>query len=128
MLCIANAGHLANYVMLYAELRERVEDVILARLSDATERLLEIAERYKGEAGTRRAADLSWREWPVTKRLEHTLVQGIDQYIIEDTEAARIELERPLAVIAGPLVAGMKVVGDLLGAGRMLSPQAVNWW
>jgi 5-methyltetrahydrofolate--homocysteine methyltransferase len=123
---IVNAGQLAIYERIDAELRERVEDVILARRPDSTERLLEIAERYKGEAGTRLAADLSWREWPVTKRLEHALVQGIDQYIIEDTEAARTELESPLKVIEGPLMAGMNVVGDLFGAGKMFLPQVVK--
>jgi 5-methyltetrahydrofolate--homocysteine methyltransferase len=123
---IVNAGQLAIYEQIEPELRERVEDVILARRRDATERLLEIAERFKGEAGLRRAADLSWRELPVVKRLEHALVQGIDQYIIEDAEAARVELGRPLSVIEGPLMAGMNVVGDLFGAGKMFLPQVVK--
>src|SRR5690606_6751263 len=109
-----------------AQLRERVEDVILNRRPDATERLLEIAERYKGEAGVKQAADLAWRELPVDKRLEHAPVKGLDEYVVEDTEAARLQAEHPLHVIAGPLVSGMNVVGDLFGAGRMFLPQVVK--
>jgi len=124
---IVNAGQLAIYEDIDAELRERVEDVILNRRDDATERLLEIAAKYKGESSAKKAEDLAWREWPVNKRLEHALVKGIDQYVIEDTEAARIEAgDRPLSVIEGPLMDGMNVVGDLFGAGKMFLPQVVK--
>jgi 5-methyltetrahydrofolate--homocysteine methyltransferase len=123
---IVNAGQLAIYEEIEAELRERVEDVILARRTDATERLLEIAGRFKGEAGQKRAEDNAWRSWPVTKRLEHALVRGIDEFITEDTDAARIELGRPLSVIEGPLMDGMNIVGDLFGAGKMFLPQVVK--
>jgi 5-methyltetrahydrofolate--homocysteine methyltransferase len=123
---IVNAGQLAIYEEIEPELRERVEDVILARRPDATERLLEVAARFKGEAGQKRAEDLAWRSWPVSKRLEHALVKGIDEYILEDTDAARIELASPLLVIEGPLMAGMNVVGDLFGAGKMFLPQVVK--
>jgi 5-methyltetrahydrofolate--homocysteine methyltransferase len=123
---IVNAGQLAIYEDIDPELRERVEDVILARRADATERLLEIAGRFKGEAGQKRAEDLAWRSWPVSKRLEHALVKGIDEFVLEDTDAARIELGRPLLVIEGPLMDGMNVVGDLFGAGKMFLPQVVK--
>ena len=123
---IVNAGQLAIYEDIAPELRERVEDVILARRADATERLLEIAGRYKGEAGQKRAEDNAWRSWPVAKRLEHALVKGLDEFVVEDTEAARIELASPLAVIEGPLMDGMNVVGDLFGAGKMFLPQVVK--
>ena len=123
---IVNAGQLAIYEDIAPELRERVEDVILARRSDATERLLEIASRYKGEAGQKRVEDTAWRTWPVSKRLEHALVKGIDEFVVEDTEAARHELASPLAVIEGPLMDGMNVVGDLFGAGKMFLPQVVK--
>jgi 5-methyltetrahydrofolate--homocysteine methyltransferase len=123
---IVNAGQLAIYEQIEPELRERVEDVILARRADATERLLEIAGRFKGEAGAKRAEDSAWRSWPVSKRLEHALVRGIDEFIAEDADAARIELGRPLSVIEGPLMDGMNVVGDLFGAGKMFLPQVVK--
>ncbi len=123
---IVNAGQLAIYEDIDAQLRECVEDVILNRRDDATERLLDIAGQYKGEAAIKKAEDLAWREWPVTKRLEHALVKGIDQYVIEDTEAARLEADRPLSVIEGPLMDGMNVVGDLFGAGKMFLPQVVK--
>ena len=123
---IVNAGQLAIYEQINPELRERVEDVILNRRADATERLLEIAGRYKGEAGAKRVEDLAWRNWPVTKRLEHALVQGIDEYVVADTEEARQQVERPLHVIEGPLMDGMNVVGDLFGAGKMFLPQVVK--
>jgi 5-methyltetrahydrofolate--homocysteine methyltransferase len=123
---IVNAGQLAIYEDIAPELRERVEDVILARRADATERLLEIAGRYKGEAGQKRVEDNAWRSWPVAKRLEHALVKGLDEFVVEDTEAARIELASPLAVIEGPLMDGMNVVGDLFGAGKMFLPQVVK--
>jgi 5-methyltetrahydrofolate--homocysteine methyltransferase len=123
---IVNAGQLAIYEQIDATLRECVEDVILNRRADATERLLEIAARYRGEAGTRRAEDLAWREWPVAKRLAHALVRGIDEYVVEDTEEARKQFARPLEVIEGPLMDGMNVVGDLFGAGKMFLPQVVK--
>src|SRR6188474_1573613 len=123
---IVNAGQLAILDDIDAELRERVEDVILARRPDSTERLLEIAARFRGESATRRAEDNAWRSWPVEKRLEHALVKGIDEFIVEDTEAARVESGKPLSVIEGPLMDGMNVVGDLFGAGKMFLPQVVK--
>ncbi len=125
---IVNAGQLAVYDELPQELRERVEDVVLNRRPDATERLLEIADKYKGDGsgGAGRKEDLSWREWPVAKRLEHALVKGIDSYIEEDTEEARLQAERPIHVIEGPLMDGMNVVGDLFGEGKMFLPQVVK--
>jgi 5-methyltetrahydrofolate--homocysteine methyltransferase len=123
---IVNAGQLAIYEDIGAELRERVEDVILARRADGTERLLEIAGRYKGEAGQKRVEDTAWRSWPVSKRLEHALVKGLDEFVVEDAEAARHELASPLAVIEGPLMDGMNHVGDLFGAGKMFLPQVVK--
>jgi len=122
---IVNAGQLAVYENIDAELRERVEDVILNRRDDATDRLLEIAERYKG-GGQVQEKDLSWREQEVTKRLEHALVNGIADWVEEDTEEARQKAERPLEVIEGPLMSGMNVVGDLFGAGKMFLPQVVK--
>ncbi|MCW8907549.1 MAG: methionine synthase, partial [Sedimenticola sp.] len=124
---IVNAGQLAIYDDLPQELRERVEDVILNRRDDATERLLEIAERYRGDgAGREQQVDLSWRELPVRERLEHALVKGITEYIEEDTEAARQQVERSLEVIEGSLMDGMNRVGDLFGAGKMFLPQVVK--
>jgi 5-methyltetrahydrofolate--homocysteine methyltransferase len=123
---IVNAGQLAIYEDISPELRERVEDVILNRRPDATERLLEIAGRYKGEAGAKKAEDLAWRSWPVEKRLEHALVKGIDEFVVEDTEEARQKYEHPIQVIEGPLMDGMNVVGDLFGAGKMFLPQVVK--
>ncbi len=123
---IVNAGQLAIYDEIPSELRERVEDVVLNRRSDATERLLEIATRYSGSATQQVAEDLEWRAWPVEKRLEHALVKGISTWIIEDTEEARLQAARPLDVIEGPLMAGMNVVGDLFGSGRMFLPQVVK--
>ncbi len=122
---IVNAGQLMLYEDIEPELLERVEDVIFDRREDATERLVEYAERVRGE-GTRRERDLSWREAPVEKRLEHALVHGIVDFIEEDAEEARQRLERPLDVIEGPLMSGMKVVGDLFGAGKMFLPQVVK--
>ncbi|MCL6709759.1 methionine synthase [Pseudomonas sp. R2.Fl] len=124
---IVNAGQLAVYESIEPELREACEDVVLNRRPDATERLLEIAERFRG-AGSKeaRAQDLTWREWPVEKRLEHALVNGITEFIEADTEEARQQAERPLHVIEGPLMAGMNVVGDLFGSGRMFLPQVVK--
>jgi 5-methyltetrahydrofolate--homocysteine methyltransferase len=123
---IVNAGQLAIYADIDPELRERVEDVVLARGADATERLLETANRFKGEAGQKRVEDHAWRAWPVRQRLEHALVKGIDEFVTEDTEAARLELGNPLGVIEGPLMDGMNVVGDLFGAGKMFLPQVVK--
>ena len=124
---IVNAGQLAIYEEIPAELRERVEEVILNRRPDATERLLEIAERYKGDGGGQtRKEDLAWREWPVNQRLEHALIKGIDAYVEADTEEARQQVARALQVIEGPLMDGMNVVGDLFGAGKMFLPQVVK--
>ncbi|MDQ0316692.1 methionine synthase [Amorphus orientalis] len=123
---IVNAGQLAVYDDLDAELRELCEDVVLNRRDDGTDRLLEAAERYKGEGGKKRVEDLAWRENEVEKRLEHALVHGITDYIDEDVEEARARAERPLHVIEGPLMAGMNVVGDLFGAGKMFLPQVVK--
>ncbi|MGH8140866.1 MAG: methionine synthase [Steroidobacteraceae bacterium] len=123
---IVNAGQLAIYEQITPDLREAVEDVILNRRADGTERLLEIAARFKGEAGSRRQTDTQWRGLPVAKRLEHALIKGIDDFIIEDTEEARLTFERPLQVIEGPLMDGMNVVGDLFGSGKMFLPQVVK--
>ena len=123
---IVNAGQLALYDDIDPELRELVEDVILNRRSDATDRLLEAAERFKGEGAQKKEVDLSWREKPVEERLVHALVHGIGTYIEQDTEEARQKVERPLHVIEGPLMAGMNVVGDLFGSGKMFLPQVVK--
>ena len=123
---IVNAGQLALYDDIDPELRELVEDVILNRRDDATDRLLEAAERYKGGGAQKREVDLSWREKPVEERLTHALVHGVATYIEEDTEEARAKAVRPLHVIEGPLMAGMSVVGDLFGAGKMFLPQVVK--
>ena len=123
---IVNAGQLALYDDIDPELRELVEDVILNRRADATDRLLEAAEKYRGEGAQKRELDLSWREKPVEERLTHALVHGIGTYIEQDTEEARAKAERPLHVIEGPLMAGMSVVGDLFGSGKMFLPQVVK--
>ncbi len=123
---IVNAGALPLYDDLEADLRERVEDVVLNRRADSTERLLEIADRFKGRKGEKRVEDLRWRDKPVRDRLSHALVHGIDQYIETDTEEARAQSTRPLDVIEGPLMSGMNVVGDLFGAGKMFLPQVVK--
>lgn len=123
---IVNAGQLGVYDDLDPELRELAEDVVLNRRDDATDRLVEAAPRFKGDGGAKKAVDLAWRAWPVDKRLEHALVAGITDFIEEDTEAARQSVERPLQVIEGPLMAGMNVVGDLFGAGKMFLPQVVK--
>jgi 5-methyltetrahydrofolate--homocysteine methyltransferase len=122
---IVNAGQLAVYEDIEPELLEHVEDVIFNRRPDATERLVELAQRVDGE-GTKRELDLSWREATVEKRLEHALVHGIVDYVEADTEEARAQLPRPLDVIEGPLMDGMRVVGDLFGSGRMFLPQVVK--
>ena len=128
---IVNAGQLAVYETIDPDLRDACEDVVMNRVpaagGTATERLLEIAERYRGTAGREaRERDLGWRDWPVEKRLEHALVNGITEFIDADTEEARLAAERPLHVIEGPLMAGMNVVGDLFGAGKMFLPQVVK--
>ncbi|TKB04984.1 methionine synthase [Alteromonas portus] len=125
-MAIVNAGQLEVYDEIPAELRDAVEDVILNRRSDATERLLDIAPNYQGDGKAAAKEDLSWREQEVNKRLEHALVKGITDYIIEDTEEARQQAERPLHVIEGPLMDGMNVVGDLFGEGKMFLPQVVK--
>ena len=124
---IVNAGQLDIYDDIEPVLREACEDVILNRRSDAGERLLELAERYRGEEGKQaKKKNTEWREWPVAKRLEHSLVHGIDDYIEEDTEEARQNFDKPLEVIEGPLMDGMNVVGDLFGDGKMFLPQVVK--
>ena len=123
---IVNAGQLAVYDDIDPELKEAVEDVVLNRRPDATEGLLDLAERYRGGGGAAKKEDLAWRDWPIAKRLEHALVKGIDAYVVEDTEAARLEAERPIHVIEGPLMDGMNVVGDLFGEGKMFLPQVVK--
>ncbi|MBX3513232.1 MAG: methionine synthase [Xanthobacteraceae bacterium] len=124
---IVNAGQLAIYDDLPAELREACEDVVLNRREDATERLLTLAEKFKsGGSGAKKEADLAWRSWDVEKRLAHALVNGITDFIIEDTEETRKNAAKPLDVIEGPLMAGMNVVGDLFGAGKMFLPQVVK--
>ncbi len=124
---IVNAGQLAVYETIDRELREACEDVILNRRADSTDRMLELAERYKGQAGGEgKAKDLSWRELPVDERITHALVNGVTEYIEADTEAARAAAARPLHVIEGPLMAGMNVVGDLFGSGKMFLPQVVK--
>jgi len=123
---IVNAGALTIMDDIDPPLRERVEDVVLNRRDDATERLLEIADNYKGKRGEAVVETLAWREKHVRERLSHALVHGIDQYVVEDTEEARQLSTRPLDVIEGPLMDGMNVVGDLFGAGKMFLPQVVK--
>jgi 5-methyltetrahydrofolate--homocysteine methyltransferase len=122
---IVNAGQLVVYQDIEPELLEHIEDVLFDRRPDATERLVELAERVKG-AGMKRELDLAWRDAPVEKRLEHALVHGVVDFIEADTEEARTKVTRPLQVIEGPLMAGMNVVGDLFGAGKMFLPQVVK--
>ena len=123
---IVNAGQIAVYDDLDHELREACEDAVLARRADAAERLLALAERFRGQGKEKQEADLSWRDAPVAKRLEHALVHGITDYITVDVEEARINSTRSLDVIEGPLMSGMNVVGDLFGSGRMFLPQVVK--
>ncbi len=123
---IVNAGQLAVYDDLPAELRDCVEDVVLNRRDDATERLLDIADNYRGDGVQAKKADDEWRKLPVTKRLEHALVKGIDTYVDADTEEARLQFDTPIEVIEGPLMDGMNVVGDLFGDGKMFLPQVVK--
>ena len=123
---IVNAGQIAVYDDLNPELREACEDVVLNRRPDSTERLLALADRYKGHGKEKKEADLAWRAQPVDKRLAHALVHGITDFIVADTEEARAVAARPLDVIEGPLMAGMNTVGDLFGSGRMFLPQVVK--
>ncbi|WP_087026690.1 methionine synthase [Thaumasiovibrio subtropicus] len=124
---IVNAGQLAIYDDLPEELRVAVEDVVLNRRDDSTERLLDVADKYR-DSGVEQdnSAALEWRSWSVEKRLEHALVKGITEFIVEDTETARLQASKPLEVIEGPLMAGMNVVGDLFGEGKMFLPQVVK--
>ena len=124
-MAIVNAGQLAVYEEIQPELRERVEDVLLNRRDDATERLIEFAERVKAKGKTP-VADETWRKQPVQERLKHALIKGITDHIDADTEEARSQYKRPLEVIEGPLMAGMSVVGDLFGSGKMFLPQVVK--
>lgn len=124
---IVNASQMEVYDDIPTELRTAVEDVILNRDAGATERLLDLAPKYQSDGKTEnKKEDLEWRSWPVEKRLEHALVKGIDAFVDEDTEAARVKLGKPLLVIEGPLMDGMNVVGDLFGAGKMFLPQVVK--
>jgi 5-methyltetrahydrofolate--homocysteine methyltransferase len=123
---IVNAGQITVYDDVPEELREAVEDVILNRREDATERLLEVAENYRGKGTVKEEATLEWREADVQSRLTHALVHGIQEWVEEDVEEARQQAERPLEVIEGPLMDGMNVVGDLFGAGKMFLPQVVK--
>ncbi|HEX4673891.1 MAG TPA: methionine synthase, partial [Steroidobacteraceae bacterium] len=123
---IVNAGQLGIYAEINPTLRDAVEDVVLNRRPDATERLIQMASQFKGDGSAKPKEDLEWRSWPVAKRLEHGLVKGIDDFVIEDTEEARLTFERPLQVIEGPLMDGMNVVGDLFGSGKMFLPQVVK--
>jgi len=122
---IVNAGQLPVYQDIPTPLREAIEDVLFDRRPDATERLLVLAQDYKGKQAVA-TEDAAWRSWPVEKRLEHALVQGIDTFVVDDTEEARARASRPLDVIEGPLMRGMNVVGDLFGAGKMFLPQVVK--
>ncbi len=122
---IVNAGQLLIYSDIPADLLERVEDVVLNRRPDATDRLLEVADSVRGQVAAQ-ATDLAWRNAPVAERLAHALVEGIADYIVEDTEEARHQAERPIHVIEGPLMDGMNIVGDLFGAGKMFLPQVVK--
>jgi 5-methyltetrahydrofolate--homocysteine methyltransferase len=122
---IVNAGALVLYEDIPVAIRERVEDVVLARRADATERLLAVADQAKGQAQAKKA-DLTWRQSPVNERLSHALVHGIADFVVEDTEEARHLFDRPIEVIEGPLMQGMNVVGDLFGAGKMFLPQVVK--
>ena len=129
-MAIVNAGQLDVYDQIDPALRDACEDVILNRDADATERLIALAESYKGVSVADEKAAEEWRGWPVSKRLEHALVKGIDAYVVEDTEEARQAAQdrggRPIEVIEGPLMDGMNVVGDLFGSGKMFLPQVVK--
>ncbi len=123
---IVNAGQLDIYEDIPLALRDLVEDVILNRHPDATEKLLAVADRYRGQKGVEKVEDLAWRDTDVSERLKTALIRGINDYIEADVEEARLQLPSPLAVIEGPLMAGMNVVGDLFGAGKMFLPQVVK--
>jgi 5-methyltetrahydrofolate--homocysteine methyltransferase len=123
---IVNAGQLSVYQDIPTPLREAIEDVLFNRRADATERLLDIAKQYKGDGAAAEVEDAAWRALPVEERLTHALVHGIDSFVVEDTEEARRKAARPLDVIEGPLMAGMNVVGDLFGSGKMFLPQVVK--
>ncbi|MEM1231656.1 MAG: methionine synthase, partial [Pseudomonadota bacterium] len=123
---IVNAGQLGIYEEIPQPLRERVEDLVLNRRDDATERLLDIAGDYSGSAREQKVVDDGWRRAPVAERLQHALVRGLNSHIVEDTEEARLQAQRPIEVIEGPLMDGMNVVGDLFGAGKMFLPQVVK--
>jgi len=123
---IVNAGQLEIYDQIPAALRDRVEDVVLNRNSEATEALLAIADQYRGDGSVKEAETEEWRGWDVNKRLEHALVKGITTHIVEDTEQSRQGFSRPIEVIEGPLMSGMNIVGDLFGAGKMFLPQVVK--
>ena len=123
---IVNAGQLEVYEEIPKELLECVEDVLLNRRPDATDRLLDLSETVKGSGKKKSGEDLSWREAPVQERMRHALIKGIDKYIVEDTEEAREEFDRCLQVIEGPLMDGMQIVGDLFGEGKMFLPQVVK--
>ncbi|HEX4636084.1 MAG TPA: methionine synthase, partial [Rhizomicrobium sp.] len=123
---IVNAGQLGVYQDIPTPLREGIEDVLFNRRTDATERLLELAQQFKGDGATAAVEDAAWRNAPVDDRITHAMVHGIDAYIVEDTEEARKLAARPLDVIEGPLMAGMNVVGDLFGSGKMFLPQVVK--
>ena len=123
---IVNAGPLDIYDQIPAELRDAVEDVVLNRTPDATDNLLAIADKYKGDGSVKEAETEEWRSWDVNKRLEHALVKGITTHIVEDTEESRLSFKRPIEVIEGPLMSGMNIVGDLFGAGKMFLPQVVK--
>ena len=123
---IVNPGQLAIYEDIPSDLKEAVEDAVLNRRPDATERLLEVAQRYSGTARAAQREDVAWRDAPVGQRLGHALVNGVDRYIVDDTEEARLQADRPIEVIEGPLMDGMNTVGDLFGAGKMFLPQVVK--
>lgn len=123
---IVNAGQLTVYDDIPADLKERVEDIVLNRRPDGTDRLMEIAAKYSGKSSNESTEDLAWREAPVGKRITHALVKGITRYIDDDTEEARQQFDRPIQVIEGPLMDGMNVVGDLFGSGKMFLPQVVK--
>ncbi len=123
---IVNAGQLTVYQDIPTPLREGIEDVLFNRRPDASERLLGLAQEYRGDGAVAEVEDAAWRSLPVIERITHAMVHGIDAFIVEDTEQARAEATRPLDVIEGPLMAGMNVVGDLFGSGKMFLPQVVK--
>ncbi|MEM1431649.1 MAG: methionine synthase [Pseudomonadota bacterium] len=125
-MAILNAGQITVYDEIPADLREKVEDVLLNRRDDSTDRLLAIADAYRGKGSKQAKADPKWREAPVSERLSHALIHGITDHVIDDTEEARQQAARPLDVIEGPLMDGMNVVGELFGAGKMFLPQVVK--